>query len=81
LPCPCRRSRNSTLVDLTADPSHCLVCPMNQPLATERHNEIALKLGTLLTTCGYTVKHEPTGHGAILFGHGLKRPDIAYTKA
>jgi hypothetical protein len=29
----------------------------------------------------YTVNLEPRAHGAIQFGHGLKRPDLAYTKA
>jgi hypothetical protein len=81
LHCPCRRNRNAALVDLTNDPSHCLVCPMNQPLVNERHHEIVGKVGNFLKTCGYTVNLEPRAHGTIQFGHGLKRPDLAYTKA
>jgi hypothetical protein len=75
LHCPCRRNRNAALVDLTNDPSHCLVCPMNQPLMKKRHHEIVGKVGNILKTCGYTVNLEPR----VQFRHGLKRPDLAYT--
>jgi hypothetical protein len=34
-----------------------------------------------LKTCGYAVSLEPRAHGTIQFRHGLKRPDLAYTKA
>jgi hypothetical protein len=54
---------------------------MNQPLVNERHLEIVGKVGNFLKTCGYAVDLKPRAHGTIQFGHGLKRPDLAYTKA
>jgi hypothetical protein len=57
------QSKCGSLLDLTNDPSHCLVCPMNQPLVTECHHEIVGKVGTFLKTCGYTVSLEPRGQG------------------
>jgi hypothetical protein len=81
LHCPCRRNRKAALVDLTNDPSHCLVCHMNEPLVNERHHEIVGKVGNFLKACDYTFNLESRAHGTIQFGHGLKRPDLAYTKA
>jgi hypothetical protein len=80
LPCPCNRNRNAPSIDLTAQPFHCLVCPMNQPLVTERHHEISKKLGDFLKARGFVVVLEPRMHGTIPFGDGFKRPDLSYTK-
>jgi hypothetical protein len=81
LPCPCNRNRNRQLIDLTTQPFHCLVCPMNQPLVNERHDDIKKKLGNFLKARGYVVDLEPRGHGTIAFENAFKRPDIGFTKS